>query len=54
MISSRIADGMGFPALYATGFGTVASHLGIATGTRGFTLAAYLLAGPYSAGRPRA
>jgi 2-methylisocitrate lyase-like PEP mutase family enzyme len=30
MISARIADGMGFPALYATGFGTVASHLGIA------------------------
>jgi len=30
MISTRIADGMGFTALYATGFGTVASHLGIA------------------------
>ena len=30
MISARIADGMGFTALYATGFGTVASHLGIA------------------------
>ncbi len=30
MISARVADGMGFPALYATGFGTVASHLGIA------------------------
>jgi 2-methylisocitrate lyase-like PEP mutase family enzyme len=30
MISARIADGMGFPALYATGFGTVASHLGVA------------------------
>lgn len=29
MISARVADGMGFPALYATGFGTVASHLGI-------------------------
>ncbi|HYZ33224.1 MAG TPA: isocitrate lyase/PEP mutase family protein [Crenalkalicoccus sp.] len=30
MISARIADGMGFAALYATGFGTVASHLGVA------------------------
>ncbi len=30
MISARVADGMGFSALYATGFGTVASHLGIA------------------------
>jgi 2-methylisocitrate lyase-like PEP mutase family enzyme len=30
MISARVADGMGFAALYATGFGTVASHLGIA------------------------
>ena len=30
MISARVADGMGFDALYATGFGTVASHLGIA------------------------
>jgi 2-methylisocitrate lyase-like PEP mutase family enzyme len=30
MISARIADGMNFPALYATGFGTVASYLGIA------------------------
>jgi 2-methylisocitrate lyase-like PEP mutase family enzyme len=30
MISARVADGMGFPALYATGFGTVASHLGVA------------------------
>jgi 2-methylisocitrate lyase-like PEP mutase family enzyme len=30
MISARVADGMGFQALYATGFGTVASHLGIA------------------------
>lgn len=29
MISARVADGMGFTALYATGFGTVASHLGI-------------------------
>ena len=29
MISARIADGMGFPALYMTGYGTVASHLGI-------------------------
>lgn len=30
MISARVADGMGFRALYATGFGTVASHLGVA------------------------
>jgi 2-methylisocitrate lyase-like PEP mutase family enzyme len=30
MISARVADGMGFTALYATGFGTVASHLGVA------------------------
>lgn len=30
MISARIADRMGFAALYATGYGTVASHLGIA------------------------
>ncbi len=30
MISARLADGMGFDALYATGFGTVASHLGLA------------------------
>lgn len=30
MISARVADGMNFPALYATGFGTVASYLGIA------------------------
>ncbi|MCI0755307.1 isocitrate lyase/PEP mutase family protein [Teichococcus vastitatis] len=29
MISARIADRMGFTALYATGYGTVASHLGI-------------------------
>lgn len=29
MISARVADGLGFPALYATGFGTVASHLGV-------------------------
>ncbi|MCS6931716.1 MAG: isocitrate lyase/PEP mutase family protein [Acetobacteraceae bacterium] len=29
MISARIADRMGFEALYATGFGTVASHLGV-------------------------
>ena len=28
MISARIADRMGFPALYMTGFGVVASHLG--------------------------
>ncbi|MBM3567403.1 MAG: isocitrate lyase/PEP mutase family protein [Alphaproteobacteria bacterium] len=30
MISARIADGMGFSALYMTGYGTVASALGIA------------------------
>jgi 2-methylisocitrate lyase-like PEP mutase family enzyme len=30
MISARVADGMGFPCLYATGFGMVASHLGVA------------------------
>jgi 2-methylisocitrate lyase-like PEP mutase family enzyme len=30
MISAKVADGMDFTALYATGFGTVASHLGIA------------------------
>jgi 2-methylisocitrate lyase-like PEP mutase family enzyme len=30
MITAKVADGMGFSALYATGFGTVASHLGIA------------------------
>ncbi|MBP0443600.1 isocitrate lyase/PEP mutase family protein [Roseomonas sp. SSH11] len=30
MISARVADGMGFTALYATGYGTVASHLGVA------------------------
>jgi 2,3-dimethylmalate lyase len=30
MISARVADGMGFQALYGTGFGTVASYLGIA------------------------
>ncbi|MBM3568170.1 MAG: isocitrate lyase/PEP mutase family protein [Alphaproteobacteria bacterium] len=29
MISARIADGMGFEALYMTGYGTVASHLGL-------------------------
>lgn len=29
MISARIADGMGFEALYMTGFGTVASYLGL-------------------------
>lgn len=29
LISARIADEMGFPALYMTGFGTVASHLGL-------------------------
>jgi 2-methylisocitrate lyase-like PEP mutase family enzyme len=30
MISAKVADAMGFPALYATGYGTVASHLGLA------------------------
>lgn len=29
MISAKIADGMGFDALYMTGFGTVASYLGL-------------------------
>lgn len=29
MISVKVADGMGFPCLYGTGFGTVASHLGV-------------------------
>lgn len=29
MISARIADSMGFAALYMTGFGVVASHLGL-------------------------
>ncbi|MCW5747673.1 MAG: isocitrate lyase/PEP mutase family protein [Alphaproteobacteria bacterium] len=29
LISARIADGMGFHALYMTGYGTVASHLGL-------------------------
>jgi len=29
MVSAKIADGMGFPALYMTGFGVVASHLGL-------------------------
>jgi 2,3-dimethylmalate lyase len=29
MISARIADAMGFDALYMTGFGVVASHLGL-------------------------
>ncbi|KZC97654.1 isocitrate lyase/PEP mutase family protein [Oceanibaculum pacificum] len=28
-ISARIADRLGFPALYMTGYGTVASHLGM-------------------------
>ena len=30
MISARLADTMGFTTLYATGYGTVASHLGLA------------------------
>lgn len=29
MISARLADGMGFDALYMTGYGVVASHLGL-------------------------
>jgi 2-methylisocitrate lyase-like PEP mutase family enzyme len=29
MLSAKVADGMGFSALYVTGFGTVASHLGV-------------------------
>ena len=29
-ISTLVADGMGFDCLYATGFGTVASHMGVA------------------------
>lgn len=29
MISARMADAMGFEALYMTGYGTVASHLGL-------------------------
>jgi 2-methylisocitrate lyase-like PEP mutase family enzyme len=30
LISAKVADGLGFDALYATGFGTVASNLGVA------------------------
>ncbi len=38
MISAKVADNMGFPALYATGFGMTASHLGIAdAGLASFT-----------------
>ena len=29
MVSLRLADKFGFDALYMTGFGTVASHLGL-------------------------
>ena len=29
MISAKLADRMGFDALYMTGYGTVASHLGL-------------------------
>jgi 2-methylisocitrate lyase-like PEP mutase family enzyme len=29
MVSAKIADGMGFDALYMTGYGAVASHLGL-------------------------
>jgi 2-methylisocitrate lyase-like PEP mutase family enzyme len=30
MISAKVADGLGFDCLYGTGFGTTASHLGVA------------------------
>jgi 2-methylisocitrate lyase-like PEP mutase family enzyme len=30
MITAKVADGLGFTALYGTGFGTVASYLGVA------------------------
>jgi 2-methylisocitrate lyase-like PEP mutase family enzyme len=30
-ISARVADGMGFPALYMTGYGATASMLGLPT-----------------------
>ena len=30
MISARIADSMGFPGIYMTGYGAVASYLGLA------------------------
>ena len=29
MVSAKIADAMGFDALYMTGYGVVASHLGL-------------------------
>lgn len=29
LISARLADGMGFSAIYMTGYGTVASHMGL-------------------------
>ena len=29
MISAKVADGMGFGALYMTGYGVAASHLGL-------------------------
>ena len=29
MISAKVADGMGFRALYMTGYGVAASHLGL-------------------------
>jgi 2-methylisocitrate lyase-like PEP mutase family enzyme len=29
LISARLADGMGFAAIYMTGYGTVASHMGL-------------------------
>ena len=50
MISARIADTMGFPALYMTGSGVVASHLGlpdagIATGTEMLDRAAQIAGG---------
>jgi 2-methylisocitrate lyase-like PEP mutase family enzyme len=38
LISARIADGMGFDALYMTGYGTVASYLGLPdAGLAGYT-----------------
>ena len=29
MVTARVADSMGFPALYMTGYGAAASHLGL-------------------------
>ncbi|RZK95536.1 MAG: carboxyvinyl-carboxyphosphonate phosphorylmutase, partial [Methylobacterium sp.] len=37
-ISARVADSLGFPALYMTGYGAVASSLGVAdAGTATFS-----------------